>query len=253
MSKSKKFDWLKALGDYNLFPAEIATLTAMWNHADANTGYLWANLSHINEWCGRSKNSGDTGKHIKKAEELGLLTKGGHGRSRNYTLNLTIKPIDKKQVSGQVSVEDNQVSGERSQVSGERKLSQRPAQTNRPSNTSIKRSGDKTPREIFQEGETIYYSLDGYILLDKPWPDVKSWFWDFITEEDNIPLMVYLIKTFSSGKMSALTSKPYTEARKSLMECWNDPRWNYPDETDEERVERINTKRAFLGNEVYAL
>lgn len=241
--KSWKFHYHKAIGDYPLSNAERATLTAIWDYADADTGKCWPTDAQINEKCNRSRTA-KISQYKKKFVELGLLTIAGHGRKSVYFLNKSVLPYS--QVSNQVSNDDGQ-------VSNDDLLSQSPLRTNRSSNTSTKRSGAKTPRQIYQEGEELYLSLDGYILLDKPWPDVKNWFWDFIKEEDNIPLMIFLIKTFSSGKMSSLTSKPYTEARKSLMECWNDPRWNYPDETDEERVERINTKRAFLGNEVYAL
>jgi hypothetical protein len=148
-TKSKKFDWLKALGDYNFTNAETATLTAMWNHADAETGYLWANLTHINEWCSRSPKSGRTPEHIKKAEELGLLTIGGHGRSRNYTLNLNIKPISKSSKSSTSSISKSSTTEDKDANTEDLDLhhgglTPPPRRTNRSSNKPLNTSKEHT-------------------------------------------------------------------------------------------------------------
>jgi len=87
-----KFEFADALGDCGAFtPTEIATLRFLCDRADEK-GKCYPTLKTINEACGRHEKY-DCGKHIKKAEQLGFLKVGGHGRKRTYFLNTSVQGI----------------------------------------------------------------------------------------------------------------------------------------------------------------
>ena len=249
MSKGKKFNFLKALGDYNLTNAETATLTAMWNHADADTGYLWANLAQINEWCSRAPKSGRTPEHIKKAEALGLLTIGGHGRSRNYTLNLNIKPVPK---SSKSSTSKSSNTADKDLQDGG--LTPPPRRTNTSTTTSTNtptKEGSVKRNKLKEEVAKAkhYHSLDykpskvdvsyfpdvrteaearyNYLIRkglkkDTPFQENLNWFVEWVRDEEgNLDLLTWLFLNFNE-KVGDLTAYNYFTKKKLTLSLYQD-------------------------------
>ncbi len=247
MSKGWKFAYSKALGDYGLTPAEKATLMAIWDFADGNTGKCFPTDAQINEKCNRTRNA-KISDQKKKFVELGLLTIGGHGRKSIYYLNKSVKPISKS-----VS-QSSQVSNDDVQVSNDDGLSQSPRRTNTSTNTStntphkegsVKRnklkeevakarhyhSLDYKPSEVdvsyFPDVRTEAEARYNYLIRkglekDTHFQENLNWFVEWVRdEESDLDLLTWLFINFNKN-VSDLTAYNYFTKKKLTLSLYQD-------------------------------